>query len=515
MKRNMKKNRKARRSERGIALLIAIFVLLLISVVAIALLVSSGTETALGANYRSSSTVYYAALAGLEEARGRLLPKNPNYFGVSVISPTATFPLGQTLYVINALQHETVAPWDSTSPYFDNEYQREFAMPVWSSSWESVNSIYNNNAQGVPGPAFKWVRITATTEKAIYTDVNYDGVYDTSTPLFYDPDHHDSHGNLMPSLIVSSSPPNTAVQVLELMALARLPNGSQKYLQYLVAPLPVDVTSIAPNQRFPAALTLDGNNVTYQGPNSGSFKVAGDDLTSGRTCGAPTIPSVPAVGYTNTGDSSQSNILSGVSSYPANYTGDQPPLPPSPTPSVASVSLPSTLQTPSNLDKLVRNISQDADVTVPSGPVTYPLPTVNGSALSAATTGMSASQPMTVVINGNLDLNGWHNTGYGLLLVIGNLNYDPDASWNGIVLVIGQGTVTGSRSGIGKFDGAFFVAQTRDIAGNLLADPNLGAASVQFVSSMGGTGIQLDSCAISAALAPVRYKVLSFHEIPQ
>ncbi|MGH8101705.1 MAG: hypothetical protein ACREIW_10435, partial [Chthoniobacterales bacterium] len=80
--------------------MIAIFVLLLISVVAIALLVSSGTETALGANYRSSSTVYYAALAGLEEARGRLLPRNPDYFDIvdpSVI-PTP-FPLGKTVYV--------------------------------------------------------------------------------------------------------------------------------------------------------------------------------------------------------------------------------------------------------------------------------------------------------------------------------------------------------------------------------------------------------------------------------
>src|SRR5580698_5672084 len=110
-----------RRSEDGIALLIAIFVLLLISVVAIALLVSSGTETALGSNYRASSTVYYAALAGLEEARGRLLPKNPSYFGLSVIPPA--LPVGQAVYVINALQGETVAPWDSSNVYYDNEYQ--------------------------------------------------------------------------------------------------------------------------------------------------------------------------------------------------------------------------------------------------------------------------------------------------------------------------------------------------------------------------------------------------------
>ena len=55
-----------RRNEAGIALLIAIFVLLLISVVAIALLVSSDTESALAGNYRSSTGVYYAALAGVE-----------------------------------------------------------------------------------------------------------------------------------------------------------------------------------------------------------------------------------------------------------------------------------------------------------------------------------------------------------------------------------------------------------------------------------------------------------------
>jgi len=55
-----------RRSEAGIALLTAIFILLLIGVVAIALIVSSGTESALAGNYRSSAGVYYAALAGVE-----------------------------------------------------------------------------------------------------------------------------------------------------------------------------------------------------------------------------------------------------------------------------------------------------------------------------------------------------------------------------------------------------------------------------------------------------------------
>src|SRR5690242_8004463 len=75
-----RKTIRKRRKETGIALLIAIFILLLIGVVAIALIVSSGTETALAGNYRSSTGVYYAAVAGLEEARARLRPNDPNSF---------------------------------------------------------------------------------------------------------------------------------------------------------------------------------------------------------------------------------------------------------------------------------------------------------------------------------------------------------------------------------------------------------------------------------------------------
>src|SRR6267378_2065965 len=106
-----------RPAEAGIALLISIFVLLLISVVAIALIVSSGTESALAGNYRSSTGVYYAALSGLEEARGRLLARNP--------MTTAS---------------------------------------VWNRSpLDSLN---------VPGPLYKWVRINAVSEVSLNVDAD-------------------------------------------------------------------------------------------------------------------------------------------------------------------------------------------------------------------------------------------------------------------------------------------------------------------------------------------------------
>jgi len=63
------RNNKRKNSEVGVALLVAMISLLLITAVGVAMIVASGSESALSGNYRSSSSAYYAALAGLEEAR--------------------------------------------------------------------------------------------------------------------------------------------------------------------------------------------------------------------------------------------------------------------------------------------------------------------------------------------------------------------------------------------------------------------------------------------------------------
>src|SRR5467141_1619040 len=112
---------------------------MLISVTAIALIISSWTETALAGNYRSSASVYYAALAGIEEARGRLLPSNPDYLGAFVAPPGTQLPLGQVRYILNPLPGEIVNPTDlsNASTYPDTEYQKEFGTPITSATVQS------------------------------------------------------------------------------------------------------------------------------------------------------------------------------------------------------------------------------------------------------------------------------------------------------------------------------------------------------------------------------------------
>src|SRR5713101_6065211 len=106
------------RQEAGVALLIAIFILLLVSAVAVSLIVASGTESSLAGNYRSSTSVYYAGLAGLEEGRGRLLGKNAGSFKNTApkLIPTP-LPIGKPVYIINPVGGETVTPWVPGSTY--------------------------------------------------------------------------------------------------------------------------------------------------------------------------------------------------------------------------------------------------------------------------------------------------------------------------------------------------------------------------------------------------------------
>jgi hypothetical protein len=498
------------RRQRGAALLIAIFALLLVSVVAIALIVSSSTDSALASNYRTSASAYYASLAGIEEARGRLLGSSAN----PIPLPANPMGLAQVVYIINPLNGETVAPENTSNAatYPDNEYKQEFGVDVSTRIVTKFTSV--SPVAGMPGPMFKWVRINAVTEQSLGdgptgngntgVDVNADGSVDGITPLFYDPANMNALRNAMaPGLVETLAPPPTALQALEITAYAVLPNGSQKMLQSVVRPL-VEFPNLN-TQAFSAALTLAGNNVQYTGPDTNSFVIQGNDQCAG------TGIILPAIGYTNSvgGDSSRANILAGAVPGP-NYQGaplnpGPPPTPSSSPQSITDVSATMNLNwmTPTGLDAIVQDITNGADAVI-SGPATP----------SSFPSGMSAGHPMTIVVNGDLDLNGWHNSGYGLLLVTGTLKYDPDASWQGVVLVIGQGNFVSTRSGTGEINGALFIAMTRDAAGNLLGSLGPSSFSQTGPGSNLGQGIKYNSCLVRSAVGPITYKAVSFREIP-
>src|SRR5207247_10962161 len=121
-----------RQREQGIALLLSILCLLLLTAVAAGMMHLPATETAINGKFKSEESAYFAARAGVEEVRDRILPANANTINPSL--PTA-LPTGAggVLYVLNGVSAANIT--NNTSPYFDDELCHDFtAIGSWYES---------------------------------------------------------------------------------------------------------------------------------------------------------------------------------------------------------------------------------------------------------------------------------------------------------------------------------------------------------------------------------------------
>jgi hypothetical protein len=142
-------SRMMKRDERGMALMMALFALLLLSGIGLCMVLASTTETRIDANYGGSLRSYYAAHSGLEEVRDRMrLSASPTGPGMADLLPKdiAGNP-GGVLYVLNPDGGETVDPTDPTSPYFDVQLCHDYNSGV---------TIRDSRCAAVPGTA-KWM----------------------------------------------------------------------------------------------------------------------------------------------------------------------------------------------------------------------------------------------------------------------------------------------------------------------------------------------------------------------
>ncbi|MCU1316876.1 MAG: hypothetical protein JWN63_2198, partial [Candidatus Acidoferrum typicum] len=158
-------------TERGVALVIALLVLLLITAVGMGMILMSNTETNVSANFRDEQTAYFAAKAGIEEVRDRLRAGATD----SLLLPTT---LGNTLagapngilYVINPLGGETVAPWLlAGSNYPDNQLAKELSCAGTAPTgtwWVVVSPTASTSYQASPKLQWKWVRVMEKINKS-------------------------------------------------------------------------------------------------------------------------------------------------------------------------------------------------------------------------------------------------------------------------------------------------------------------------------------------------------------
>ena len=484
----------ANRSERGIALILALLVLLLVSAVLMGMIMMSNTETNISANFRDEQTAYFGSKAGIEEVRDRMRSSATDSLSSNI--PTTALPgsVNGVLYITNPASGETVTPWlPLGTNYPDTEICKEVtcASGVPTGSWYATTQSASTTYAATPILPWKWVRVMAKANKSDTGTVrvtSVDGTTNGNRVCW-------TGTNEISTAAASCALANANyMPVYELTALAVTSSGSRRMTQY-----EVDRTSFPP---MPGAMTFDGSNPDFSiNPNSNAFNVNGTDAAQGPHVGAGcgAAANQPALGGYDNGAVTG---LAGQLNSPGSYTSGA-----AVTPAVSNVN--SALGPLATVDGLTNLVNS---VTAAAGAANV-FPNANNA--TPPNLGTDAA-PVANVVQGDLTLSG---SGAGILLVTGTLTMNGTPSFNVVILVIGKGNVQKNGGGNGTLNGALFVADlysdTPPTYTNLIPLGSNHAPGIPTISWNGGGNatIQYDSCWISTVTQSFPYKIVAQREL--
>src|SRR3954451_24638095 len=166
------KTKHGRSQERGVALIMALFALLLLSAIAMGMMFMANTEMSVNNNYRDAQQAFYASQAGLTEARLRIMNDatagTPMGVAMPPVTPTVLPTAGNILgatYITNPLGAEFVVPWNQAAGYVyrDDQFCKE--------QYAITGGAANVGTQGLPCaagaggnyPGVGWFRTTAAS----------------------------------------------------------------------------------------------------------------------------------------------------------------------------------------------------------------------------------------------------------------------------------------------------------------------------------------------------------------
>ena len=309
-------------SERGIALFFSIFALLLLMAIAGALTFVSTLETSVNSNYRQEQLAYFAAKAGIEEARARMMPSDPNTInstGTPLPTVAPTTANGSIVYIVNpGATANSVQPWSSTNKYVDDELCHDGyagvspnlytaaqvvapgvrctsdgtatgtpVLPSGTAWYTSYTSLlpFNGTSAAVP---FKWVRIspklnssvsflnvststatinnyTVNTSKSATTLICWNGTQEL--PL-------NATSTNCSQMLNSAGSPMTPVYLVTSLGVS--PMGARKMVQAEAAltPVPPFIYGMYGTSTACPAITFTGNNPTtnsFTSANGGTY----------------------------------------------------------------------------------------------------------------------------------------------------------------------------------------------------------------------------------------------------
>jgi hypothetical protein len=275
--------------------------------------------------------------------------------------------------------------------------------------------------------------------------------------------------------------------------------GAPEIAQAIVEPAPVFPGAL------PALITMFGETPTFTDVDDATKVFQGDD------CGGAGIPGfqVPVAGLIST--PAEAVVEGGLSANTVYTSGGQlghfivsdvtDPTDPGVTPSSIGTIDPRWIDCDS-LRQMAAEVHEVADVVCIEG-FSCTLP--------------PSSPGRVIFAEGDFTL-GASDSGAGLLWTTGRLTMDGAASWNGILVVAGEGEFVRSGTGTGKISGAMLIA---DIAGpdnaygtsDDCTGGTAGFAPAVFDESAGGTGAtEYCNADVLAATPVTKYAVVEFRQ---
>lgn len=240
----------------------------------------------------------------------------------------------------------------------------------------------------------------------------------------------------------------------------------------------VTSTVTLPNQSgTPINFNLGGSNVTaYSGVDS---------------AGNPSA-SIAAFGVSSSDTTTTQNVIDGCQPDGTNCLGSYPVVTPSTPMTLDSSNTPSFLSSVSAARTFLYGSDGMMATAVSQGRYF-----TNGASAIASPGGLGATNPNGILtfVDGDFVLGPGNPTGQGTLIVTGTLTLNGNFNFNGVIMVLGGGTVLRSGGGIGNIYGAMFVAKF-DRTGS---DTDVFGAPTFDTSGGGTANIQYNSAEIDRA----------------
>lgn len=468
----------ALKRERGIALLVAMFALLILSLIGLALMTTTSTEVLITDNFKRSRAAYYAAEGGTEEARFLLsAAAGGNRIDTEFSDVTAATK------VVYIRRNTSIDPRDSSSRFYDPEYNtiksRNESGSLTTTASTLTTAVFRTSTITGNIP-FAWVKVTRKTETL--AGQNVDNVSNQSDPVHFAP--------LLLNGVVSQYVKDAANSLTR--------DQSKSNPVYLVTAMALDQTGaqrkILTEITIPPPISTSAAINSYQNVDfSGNLSISGIDECD--ITGNTKVYGVSSYGTIDSLTPAQTVI------------GKDPPPPAMPGAPSLCPGCPFNYDVPQLINWLKNSgpfqpvNSTGTNVTCSgSSPVSCSgSNVVLGTPPNVPPPGVATNTPELKYYYspGDLSITSNNSVGYGILLVDGDVTFHGGVYFEGIIIAKGTFNFTGGGGNEINIRGAV-------IAGESINDTT---------SDLGGSiEVQYNSCSIANTFKSMPMTVLTFKD---